>query len=218
MTRPRRPHLRHRPIMASILTLRVRSSVSFVCVTAARIAIATGRACYGSRPASSAGGRRPDFWDNSVGQEEARRWIVQQLDSANLFPFDQLDSIAADCMGGRARQPRSVWLMNEAVKIDDLIIEVRRSKRRKTIGLTVDRDASLIAHLPEATSLEEASNLIKSKLIWIHQKLASQEKSPTGSVFRRPELWRGLLFSGWSLSPEACGSQAGRRGDFNGSF
>jgi type I restriction enzyme, R subunit len=39
------------------------------------------------------------FWDNNVGQEEARRWIVQQLDSANLFSFDQLDAIAADCMG-----------------------------------------------------------------------------------------------------------------------
>jgi type I restriction enzyme, R subunit len=39
------------------------------------------------------------FWDNNVGQGEARRWIVQRLDSVNLFPFDQLDSIAADCMG-----------------------------------------------------------------------------------------------------------------------
>ena len=39
------------------------------------------------------------FWDNNVGQEEARRWIVQQLDGVNLFPFAELDSIAADCMG-----------------------------------------------------------------------------------------------------------------------
>ena len=39
------------------------------------------------------------FWDNSVGQEKARRWIVQQLDSYNLFSLSDLDSIAADCMG-----------------------------------------------------------------------------------------------------------------------
>jgi type I restriction enzyme, R subunit len=39
------------------------------------------------------------FWDNSVGQEEARRWIFQQLDGSNLFPFTEQDSIAADCMG-----------------------------------------------------------------------------------------------------------------------
>lgn len=39
------------------------------------------------------------FWDNSVAQEEARRWIFRQLDSTNLFPFSKLDSIAADCLG-----------------------------------------------------------------------------------------------------------------------
>ena len=39
------------------------------------------------------------FWDNNVGQEEARRWIVQQLDAVNLFQFAELDPIAADCMG-----------------------------------------------------------------------------------------------------------------------
>jgi type I restriction enzyme R subunit len=39
------------------------------------------------------------FWDNTVGQEGARRWIVRQLDGVNLFEFGELDSIAADCMG-----------------------------------------------------------------------------------------------------------------------
>lgn len=39
------------------------------------------------------------FWDNAVAQEEARRSIVQNLDGLSLFPFEQLDSIASDCMG-----------------------------------------------------------------------------------------------------------------------
>lgn len=39
------------------------------------------------------------FWDNQVGQEEARRWVFRQLDSSNMFPFAELDAIAADCMG-----------------------------------------------------------------------------------------------------------------------
>jgi type I restriction enzyme R subunit len=39
------------------------------------------------------------FWDNWVGQEEARRWTFQQLDNSNLFEFPELDSISADCMG-----------------------------------------------------------------------------------------------------------------------
>lgn len=39
------------------------------------------------------------YWDNAVAQETARRWIVQRLDNANLFPFADLDAISADCMG-----------------------------------------------------------------------------------------------------------------------
>jgi type I restriction enzyme R subunit len=39
------------------------------------------------------------YWDNAVAQETERRWIVQRLDNANLFPFVDLDAISADCMG-----------------------------------------------------------------------------------------------------------------------
>jgi predicted metal-dependent hydrolase len=84
--------------------------------------------------------------------------------------------------------------MSETLKIDDLTFEVRRSKRRRTIGVTVDRDASLIANLPEATAAEEASKLIQSKLGWIHHKLANHEKPPSGSIFRRPEFVDGEGF------------------------
>jgi type I restriction enzyme R subunit len=39
------------------------------------------------------------FWDNTVAQEETRRWIFQQLDNSNLFQFSDLDSVSSDCMG-----------------------------------------------------------------------------------------------------------------------
>jgi type I restriction enzyme R subunit len=39
------------------------------------------------------------FWDNTVSQEEARRWIFQQLDNSNIFNFGDLDAISSDCMG-----------------------------------------------------------------------------------------------------------------------
>lgn len=84
--------------------------------------------------------------------------------------------------------------MNEAIKIDDLTFEVRRSKRRRTIGLTVERDASLVAHLPEQASIGDASELIKTKLVWIHQKLASHAGIPGESIFRRPEFVDGEGF------------------------
>ncbi len=41
--------------------------------------------------------------------------------------------------------------MNETLTIDDLQFEVRRSTRRKTLGLTVDRFGELVVHAPELT-------------------------------------------------------------------
>lgn len=84
--------------------------------------------------------------------------------------------------------------MNEAINIDGLTFEVKRSKRRKTIGVTVERDASLVAHLPEGASIDQASELIKTKLVWIHQKLANHNGAGRESVFRRPEFVDGEGF------------------------
>ena len=84
--------------------------------------------------------------------------------------------------------------MNEAIKIDDLTFEVKRSKRRKTIGVTVERDASLVAHLPEGTTIDQASELIRTKLVWIHQKLGNRDGAPRESVFRCPEFVDGEGF------------------------
>lgn len=49
------------------------------------------------------------FWDNSVGQEEARRWIFQLLDNSNIFDFADLDPISSDCMGV-ARANRAAFM------------------------------------------------------------------------------------------------------------
>jgi predicted metal-dependent hydrolase len=85
--------------------------------------------------------------------------------------------------------------MNEQLQIDDFTFEVRRSKVRKTIGITVDRDASLIAHLPMGISLADAEPVIKRKLVWVHQKTANPIKQRTQeAVFRKPEFVDGEAF------------------------
>ncbi|MDP9412727.1 MAG: type I restriction endonuclease [Pseudomonadota bacterium] len=38
------------------------------------------------------------FWDNAVGLEDARKWVFQQLDSSNVFAFEELDNLAAECV------------------------------------------------------------------------------------------------------------------------
>ena len=140
-----------------------------------------------------AGAAISGFWANTVGQEEARRWIFQQLDSSDLFAFAEFDSISSDCMGV-ARATGGPSAVKETLKFDDLTFEVRRSKRRKTIGLSVERDASLVAYLPEAAALEEASSLIKARLVWVYQKLATHAGSPGESVFEHPEFVDGEGF------------------------
>ena len=62
--------------------------------------------------------------------------------------------------------------MSETIEIDELVFSVKRSTRRRTVGATVERDKSLVAHLPQGVALDEATRLIASKLLWVHQKLA----------------------------------------------
>jgi predicted metal-dependent hydrolase len=84
--------------------------------------------------------------------------------------------------------------MNEMIRLDDLTFQVKRSERRKTVGLTVERDASLVAHLPKDADIDQASELIRTKLVWVHQKLASHKATRRESIFRRPEFVDGEGF------------------------
>ncbi|RWA68018.1 SprT family zinc-dependent metalloprotease [Mesorhizobium sp.] len=84
--------------------------------------------------------------------------------------------------------------MNETIRVEDLTFQVKRSERRKTIGLTVERDASLVAHLPKDADIGQANELIKTKLVWVHQKLAAHKEIHRENVFRRPEFVDGEGF------------------------
>lgn len=61
--------------------------------------------------------------------------------------------------------------MNETLQIEGLDFEVRRSSRRKTLGLTVDRGGELVVHAPHETSKEQMERWVQTKLLWVHRKL-----------------------------------------------
>jgi len=84
--------------------------------------------------------------------------------------------------------------MNETIRVDDLTFLVKRSERRKNIGLTIERDASLVAHLPKDANLAQVGELIRTRLVWIHQKLITQKRIVRDTVFRRPEFVDGEGF------------------------
>ncbi len=60
--------------------------------------------------------------------------------------------------------------------ISELDFEVRRSARRKTLGLTVDRAGELVVHAPEAADEQQLRLWIGKKLLWVHKKLAEKEE------------------------------------------
>lgn len=82
--------------------------------------------------------------------------------------------------------------MNETLHIADLVFEVRRGPRRKTLGLTVDRAGELVVHTPQSASEEELRKWVNRKLLWVHRKLA--QKQEMNFAVRTPEFVSGESF------------------------
>lgn len=65
--------------------------------------------------------------------------------------------------------------MNEVVQIDDLRVEVRRSPRRRTVDLIVDRFGDLVINVPEALPPRDVEAIVRKKQEWIYTKLNQKE-------------------------------------------
>ena len=83
--------------------------------------------------------------------------------------------------------------MSETLEVGGLQFEVRRSRRRKTLGLTVDRGGELVIHAPENTTDHELTRWTRAKLLWVHRKLALKEDLAPKA--REPEFVSGENFS-----------------------
>jgi predicted metal-dependent hydrolase len=64
--------------------------------------------------------------------------------------------------------------MSEPLRIANLLFEVRRSPRRKALGLTVDRNGDLVIHAPTEADESELLRWTRGKLLWVHRKLATK--------------------------------------------
>lgn len=79
--------------------------------------------------------------------------------------------------------------MTETLLLAELKFEIRRSPRRKTLGLTVDRAGELVVHAPETTDEEELRRWVHGKLLWVYRKLALKEE--LGGPTRQSEFVSG---------------------------
>ncbi|MFO1431536.1 MAG: SprT family zinc-dependent metalloprotease [Candidatus Competibacteraceae bacterium] len=83
--------------------------------------------------------------------------------------------------------------MDETLELQGLTFEIRRSARRRTLSLTVDRGGDLVLHAPFAIDNDELAAWARSKLLWVHRKLALKESVAIGP--RSPEYVAGESFS-----------------------
>ena len=58
----------------------------------------------------------------------------------------------------------------------DLEYKIVRSRRRKTLTITVERDCAVIVHVPEGTPEEAVQRLVDTKRQWIFEKLHHTQK------------------------------------------
>ena len=59
----------------------------------------------------------------------------------------------------------------EIIAIKDLSILIKRSSRRKTVELSVERDGEVILYAPENVSREKLECLVLEKMLWIYRQL-----------------------------------------------
>lgn len=83
--------------------------------------------------------------------------------------------------------------MNEILEVGGLRFEVRRSTRRRTLGLTVDRGGELVLHAPEVAGSDALLCWTRSKLVWVHRKLAIKDE--LAAKVPEPEFVVGESFS-----------------------
>jgi len=65
--------------------------------------------------------------------------------------------------------------MSSFLTIDDLTFVLRRSNRRKTLGITIERGGELVLTAPADKPLKEVERLVRQKGLWIYRKLAERE-------------------------------------------
>ena len=73
--------------------------------------------------------------------------------------------------------------MSEVLTVDGLTFDVRRSDRRKSLEIIVDRGGELRMAVPEGCATEAMAEFAREKRFWILTKLAEKEslRQPIGT-------------------------------------
>lgn len=85
-----------------------------------------------------------------------------------------------------------------AIVLGDLKFQVRRSDRRRTLGLTIERDGRLVLSAPTRATEPQLERFARDKRFWVYQKLAGKDALPPPAPPREFVTGEGLLYLGRS--------------------
>lgn len=102
--------------------------------------------------------------------------------------------------------------------VGDLVLQVAPPRPRKTIEITIERDASLVLKVPPGVTPERAAQFVASKRQWIYRKLIEKDALYGPPVVKRFVEGEGFAYLGRSfrltLTPEGTGVRL-ERGRFH---
>jgi predicted metal-dependent hydrolase len=78
------------------------------------------------------------------------------------------------------------------LRVGDLAVEIRRSARRRSVGLTVERDGRIVLASPQGVAEERLAKFLREKQFWIYTKLA--ERATKGRAIGVKEFVSGESF------------------------
>lgn len=88
--------------------------------------------------------------------------------------------------------------MNELLSISNIAVQVRRSDRRHSIGLTIERDGSVVAAVPFTVPLGEVERQLRSRGVWLHSALARREALTVAKATKQYVSGEGFHYLGRS--------------------
>ncbi len=87
--------------------------------------------------------------------------------------------------------------MTDVLEIDSIEYAIKRSAR-KTLSISVERDGSIIVAAPREATKDAITKYVRSKRLWIHQKLSLKKRTNREKVQREFVNGQGFLYLGKS--------------------
>jgi predicted metal-dependent hydrolase len=89
--------------------------------------------------------------------------------------------------------------MSQLLRVDDLSFAVKRSSRRRTLELIVDRDGALVIAAPTETDERAMAAFVREKKFWLYRKLAEKETRQQPSNAKEYVSGEGFPYLGRSF-------------------